>query len=124
MHAVRAILSAGLVVTAISSQVFAWIDYPANGFATMTHYDLPRDDVAACGCTSTSTHYPTAALSQMAYGSSNAYGAFCINILSSYISPTYHDHRSGLRQVFQLDIAQYLLVRSSVVSDLGTICDY
>lgn len=55
-------------------QVVAWINYPPSGSATLTHYDLPRDYVAACGCTPTSTHYPTAALSQMAYGSSAAYG--------------------------------------------------
>jgi hypothetical protein len=51
-----------------------WINYPNDGLATMTHYDLPRDWITACGCTASSTHYPTAALSQMAYGSSNAYG--------------------------------------------------
>jgi hypothetical protein len=61
-------------------QVSAWIDYPANGFATMTHYDLPRDDVAACGCTPSSTHYPTVALSQMAFGSSKAYGMFLFSV--------------------------------------------
>jgi hypothetical protein len=38
------------------------------GIATMTHYTLPLDFVAACGCAEQSTHYPTAAMSQMAYG--------------------------------------------------------
>lgn len=52
----------------------AWIDYSANGEATMSHYTIPQGFVAACGCTGDSTNYPTAALSQMAYGSSNAYG--------------------------------------------------
>jgi hypothetical protein len=28
-----------------------WIQYPANGFASMTHYTMPNDFVAACGCT-------------------------------------------------------------------------
>lgn len=51
-----------------------WIDYPDEGTATLTHYDLPKDYIAACGCTGDSTHYPTAALSQMAYGSSAAFG--------------------------------------------------
>ncbi|KAF8813826.1 hypothetical protein BYT27DRAFT_7084115 [Phlegmacium glaucopus] len=54
-----------------------WINYPDNGIATLTHYDLPSDFVAACGCTPSSTHYPTAALSQMAYGSSADYGPAC-----------------------------------------------
>jgi hypothetical protein len=52
-----------------------WIDYSDSGPASMTHYTLPLDFVAACGCTGESTHYPTAALSQMAYGSSVDYGA-------------------------------------------------
>lgn len=56
----------------------AWINYPPNGLASLTHYDLPRDYVASCGCTPSSTHYPTAALSQMAFGSSTAYGMFSI----------------------------------------------
>ncbi|KAH9935522.1 RlpA-like double-psi beta-barrel-protein domain-containing protein-containing protein [Fomitopsis serialis] len=54
-----------------------WIDYPSSGYATMTHYTLPENFVAACGCTADSTHYPTAAMSQMAYGSSTAYGPGC-----------------------------------------------
>jgi hypothetical protein len=52
----------------------SWIAYPPGGRATLTHYSLPTDYVAACGCTPASTHYPTAALSQMAFGSSTAYG--------------------------------------------------
>ena len=60
-----------------------WIDYLDNGPASLTHYDLPLDFVAACGCTPESTHYPTAALSQMAYGSSADYGAH-ISILSCH----------------------------------------
>lgn len=62
----------------------AWIDYPADGFATITHYEIPRDYVASCGCTPSSTHYPTAALSQMAYGSSRAYGSHWLYVLRSY----------------------------------------
>ncbi|PAV18763.1 endoglucanase v [Pyrrhoderma noxium] len=54
-----------------------WIDYPDNGFASMTHYTLPLDFIASCGCVGSSTHYPTAALSQMAYGSSTAFGPGC-----------------------------------------------
>lgn len=51
--------------------------YPSAGFATMTHYELPLDYVASCGCTPSSTHYPTAALSQLAFGSTTAYGPGC-----------------------------------------------
>lgn len=42
-----------------------------------SHYTLPQDYIAACGCTAKSTHYPTAAMSQMAFGSSTAYGPGC-----------------------------------------------
>ncbi|CCM01134.1 uncharacterized protein FIBRA_03182 [Fibroporia radiculosa] len=54
-----------------------WIDYPADGTATLTTYTLPENFIAACGCTADSTHYPTAAMSEMAYGSSAAYGPGC-----------------------------------------------
>ncbi|EGN99864.1 hypothetical protein SERLA73DRAFT_180115 [Serpula lacrymans var. lacrymans S7.3] len=55
----------------------SWIQYPPTGYATMTHYYLPENFVAACGCTPSSTHYPTAALNQMAFGSSTSYGPAC-----------------------------------------------
>ena len=58
-----------------------WIEYADSGPASLTHYTLPLNFVAACGCTPESTHYPTAALSQMAYGSSADYGAH-ISIIS------------------------------------------
>lgn len=56
----------------------------------MTHYTLPENYIASCGCTAASTHYPTAAMSQMAYGSSTAYGPGCgrcfkITLLNTYI---------------------------------------
>ncbi|KAH7919735.1 hypothetical protein BV22DRAFT_1022481 [Leucogyrophana mollusca] len=54
-----------------------WIQYPADGFATMTHYELPPNFIAACGCTTSSTNFPTAAMNQMAYGSSASYGPAC-----------------------------------------------
>ena len=54
-----------------------WITYPNDGFATMTHYTIPADFVAGCGCNGASTHFPTAAMSQMAFGSSSAYGPAC-----------------------------------------------
>ncbi|PBK91506.1 hypothetical protein ARMGADRAFT_1166331 [Armillaria gallica] len=69
----------GLLVLLFSIllETAAWINYNADGTATMTHYGLPENYVASCGCTPSSTHYPTAALSQMAYGSSAAYGPGC-----------------------------------------------
>ncbi|OBZ67018.1 hypothetical protein A0H81_12803, partial [Grifola frondosa] len=68
-----------------------WIQYPADGTATMTHYTLPDNYIAACGCTAASTHFPTAAMSQMAYGSSTAYGPGCgrcfkLTLLDTYTS--------------------------------------
>jgi len=76
-----------------SVQAFAsdWIDYANNGFASLSHYTIALGDVAACGCTGESTHYPTAALSQMAYGSSRAYGPACgkcfnLTLLNTFLS--------------------------------------
>ncbi|KAG1748974.1 RlpA-like double-psi beta-barrel-protein domain-containing protein-containing protein [Suillus paluster] len=68
-----------------------WIDYSADGYATMTHYSLPENFIAACGCTTTSTNYPTAAMNQMAYGSSTSYGPACgqcfnLTLLNSFLS--------------------------------------
>jgi len=77
-------------------QVAAWINYSPTGSATLTHYDLPRDYVASCGCMPASTHYPTAALSQMAYGSSTAFGPACgkcfnLTLLNPvYANPPFH----------------------------------
>lgn len=75
-----------------------WIQYPSSGFATMTHYTLPENFIAACGCTAASTHYPTAALNQMAFGSSTAYGPSCgrcfaLTLLNTFLSdpPFYPD---------------------------------
>ena len=64
----------------------------------MTHYTLPENFIAACGCTAASTHYPTAALNQMAFGSSTAYGPSCgrcfaLTLLNTFLSdpPFYPD---------------------------------
>ncbi|TRM69316.1 RlpA-like double-psi beta-barrel-protein domain-containing protein-containing protein [Schizophyllum amplum] len=66
-----------------------WIDYEDSGTATMTHYDLPEDYIASCGCVGGSTHYPTAALSQMAFGSSTAYGPACGRCFNLTLLNTY-----------------------------------
>ncbi|TDL25923.1 hypothetical protein BD410DRAFT_783914 [Rickenella mellea] len=80
-----------LLLLLSATLVHAWIQYPPNGFATMTHYSLPQDYVASCGCTPSSTHFPTAALSQMAFGSSTAYGPACgrcfnLTLLNTFLS--------------------------------------
>jgi hypothetical protein len=68
-----------------------WIQYPESGTATMTHYTLPEDYIVSCGCTGRSTHYPTAALNQRAYGSNSSYGPACghcfkLTLLNSFLS--------------------------------------
>ncbi|KIY49104.1 hypothetical protein FISHEDRAFT_42016 [Fistulina hepatica ATCC 64428] len=75
----------------ISLVIYAsdWIDYPADGLATMTHYTLPDDFIAACGCVADSSEYPTAALNQMAYGSSKAYGPACGRCFNLTLLNTY-----------------------------------
>lgn len=57
----------------------------------MTHYGLPEDFIASCGCVAGSEKYPTAALSQMAFGSSTAYGPACgkcfnLTLLNTFLS--------------------------------------
>ncbi|KAJ7091223.1 RlpA-like double-psi beta-barrel-protein domain-containing protein-containing protein [Mycena epipterygia] len=66
-----------------------WIDYPADGTATMTHYTIPDGFIAACGCTGDSTKYPTAAMSQLAYGSSTAFGPACGKCFNLTLLNTY-----------------------------------
>ncbi|KAI0812556.1 RlpA-like double-psi beta-barrel-protein domain-containing protein-containing protein [Irpex lacteus] len=67
----------------------AWLQYDASGVATMTHYTLPKDYIAACGCTGKSTHYPTAAMSQQAFGSSTSYGPGCGRCFNLTLLNTY-----------------------------------
>lgn len=73
-----------------------WIQYPYSGIATLTHYTLPENYIASCGCTAESTHYPTAALNQMAFGSSAAFGSSCgrcfkLTLLNTFLSnPPYY----------------------------------
>lgn len=62
---------------ALASDIYT-IPIPASGSASLTHYDLPLGGyVAACGCGGNSSYYPTAALSQAAYGSSSSSGPGC-----------------------------------------------
>lgn len=55
-----------LIVSFAVSVSSQWIDYPATGFATMSHYGgLSNTSIAACGCNPATANYATAALSQM-----------------------------------------------------------
>ncbi|EKM54536.1 uncharacterized protein PHACADRAFT_258456 [Phanerochaete carnosa HHB-10118-sp] len=81
-----------LTLAWIPTALAQWLQYPPSGTATMTHYTLPDNYIAACGCTADSTHYPTAAMSQAAFGSSIAYGPACgrcfnLTLLNTY-TPT------------------------------------
>ncbi|GAA5885527.1 hypothetical protein JCM6882_007454 [Rhodosporidiobolus microsporus] len=53
------------------------VPIPSSGRASLTRYDFPLGAYGACGCARNSTYYPTAALSQAAYGSSMAFGPAC-----------------------------------------------
>lgn len=91
VHIPRFLLVCLVYLSSVSTLVSAteWIDYPDDGTATLTHYTLPDGYIASCGCTGESTQYPTAAMSQYAYGSSTAYGPACgrcfeITLLNTY----------------------------------------
>ncbi|KIM31512.1 hypothetical protein M408DRAFT_260895 [Serendipita vermifera MAFF 305830] len=78
---------------------------PAQGFATITHYTLPLDYIASCGCTAKSTHYPTAALSSLAFGSTQNFGPGCgacyrLKPLNTFLStPPYYPPESELQSI-------------------------
>ena len=78
-----------LFVLSLIPSVNGWIQYATSGTASLTHYTLPQGYIAACGCTGASTKYPTAAMSQMAYGSSAAYGPGCGRCFNLTLLDTY-----------------------------------
>ncbi|KAI0302618.1 RlpA-like double-psi beta-barrel-protein domain-containing protein-containing protein [Russula brevipes] len=90
-----------------------WIQYPESGTATMTHYTLPEDYIASCGCTGRSTHYPTAALNQRAFGSNTSYGPACgrcfkLTLLNSFLSnPPYYPTETKSVVVKITDLCPY-----------------
>ncbi|KAL4074223.1 RlpA-like double-psi beta-barrel-protein domain-containing protein-containing protein [Scleroderma yunnanense] len=90
-----------------------WIQYPSNGYATMTHYILPEGFIAACGCATNSTLYPTAAMNQMAYGSSTAYGPACgkcfnLTLLNAFLSdPPFYPNTTNSVVVKITDLCPY-----------------
>ena len=90
-----------------------WIQYPPHGYATMTHYTLPEGFVAACGCVGNSTLYPTAAMNQMAYGSSTAYGPACgqcfnLTLLDAFLAhPQFYPNTTNSLVVKITDLCPY-----------------
>lgn len=91
VHACAAVALALTIILSIIPRSCAWLQYDPSGTATLTHYTLPLDYIASCGCTAKSTHYPTAAMSVQAYGSTTAYGPGCgqcfqLTLLNTYTS--------------------------------------
>lgn len=90
-----------------------WIQYSPSGYATMTHYTLPEGFIAACGCAINSTLYPTAAMNQMAYGSSAAYGPACgkcfnLTLLDAFTAnPEYYPNTTNSVVVKITDLCPY-----------------
>ncbi|KAJ1304315.1 hypothetical protein OPQ81_005475 [Rhizoctonia solani] len=81
-----------LYVLSWGTIVHGWT-YSESGIATMTHYTMDVGTIAACGCTGGSTHYPTAALSSLAYGSDGTVGfgpscgrCFNLTLLNTFLS--------------------------------------
>nr|CDI56007.1 conserved hypothetical protein [Melanopsichium pennsylvanicum 4] len=66
-----------LVLFCLMGIASAAVDFAASGYASLTHYDLPSNYVASCGCVGRSTFYPTAALNRFAYGSNTSFGPAC-----------------------------------------------
>lgn len=65
---------------------------PTKGIATLTHYDLPADYIASCGCVGRSTRYPTAAINALAYGGTTSFAPSCgacysLSLLNTSYSP-------------------------------------
>ncbi|KAF6767039.1 Expansin/pollen allergen, DPBB domain protein [Kalmanozyma brasiliensis GHG001] len=70
----------------------AAVDFASSGYASLTHYDLPSNYVASCGCVGRSTNYPTAAINRYAYGSNTSFGPACgacfeIRLVSTPLAP-------------------------------------
>ncbi|BGP47897.1 hypothetical protein JCM10450v2_003762 [Rhodotorula kratochvilovae] len=61
---------------------------PERGTASLTHYDVPLGVVTSCGCSTNATYFPTAALSQAAYGSALASGPACGQCFALTLSAT------------------------------------
>ncbi|PWN43026.1 hypothetical protein IE81DRAFT_347001 [Ceraceosorus guamensis] len=78
----------------LPTQVTAW-QFPDDlvfGWATLTHYDLPDDYIASCGCVGRSTRHPTAAINSLVYGSNGSFGPACglcaeLQLLNTPLAP-------------------------------------
>lgn len=68
------ILLLAAVITSVGARNLSTLSIPGDGRASLTHYDLPSTAIAACGCSPTSSEYPTAALNQAAFGSTISCG--------------------------------------------------
>jgi len=97
------LLSSIIVFMLASGFVQGDWSYSPSGYATMTHYTQPIDYVGSCGCAPDSTHYPTVALSQLAFGSAEAYGPACgycfqLTLLNTFLSdpPFYPDEHPSV----------------------------
>ncbi|GAA5956240.1 hypothetical protein JCM21900_006580 [Sporobolomyces salmonicolor] len=86
-------LCSGLALLALwslgATKNISVLPIPSSGNASLTHYDLSLGAVASCGCSADSSYYPTAALSQAAYGSSLAAGPACGQCFNLTLVQTY-----------------------------------
>lgn len=73
----RAMWPAISLILFLPAAALAAVEFAASGYASLTHYDLPLNYVASCGCVARSTYYPTAALNRYAYGSNTSFGPAC-----------------------------------------------
>ncbi|GAA5836193.1 hypothetical protein JCM3766R1_001991 [Sporobolomyces carnicolor] len=79
-----------VVVAAVANgKNISTIPIPASGSASLTHTILPLDVITSCGCAKAASYYPTAALSQSAYGSSVASGPACGMCFKLTLKETY-----------------------------------
>ncbi|GAA5987966.1 hypothetical protein JCM5350_007838 [Sporobolomyces pararoseus] len=66
-----------LLAAVAEAKNISTISIPSFGSASLTHTILPLDVITSCGCSKGASYFPTAALSQAAYGSSIASGPAC-----------------------------------------------
>lgn len=113
---IRKCAYAYIFVFYLFSVTSAWIQYPADGFATMTHYTMPSDYVASCGCTGESR-----------YDSNfiNVFQASQVLTLSQQIPNSCHESNGlwqlhvlwpSLWKVLQAYIVEHISVGPSVLS--------
>ncbi len=74
--------------------------FPPLPRQTLTHYDIPLDYIASCGCVGRSTRYPTTAINRLAYGSNTSFGPICgscvkLTLTSTPLTPLPGPNGSG-----------------------------